>query len=73
MDYGGKNFEFRPFAKDNPEPEGKMPNYGEPITIGVLNQVSDTLDYNEVSTYGGGGGGGVQQVAGKPGVMRGVE
>lgn len=51
-DYGGYGIKFWPFAKENPEPAGAMPNYGEPITIGELNQVSDTITYNEASSYG---------------------
>lgn len=52
MKYGAKGIMIAPFAKENPEPEGAMPNYESAFSLGELNRVSDSPSYNEAKAYG---------------------
>lgn len=52
MDYGAKYIRWAPFAAEDPEPAGKLPNYGEAVTLGSLNKLSETLSFNEAKGYG---------------------
>lgn len=52
MKYGAKGIMIAPFAAENPEPEGAMPNYETPFNLGELNRVSDSPAYSEAKAYG---------------------
>lgn len=52
MIYGAKGLMWAPFAAENPEPEGVLPNYGAAIPLGELNKVTDNPSYNEARAYG---------------------
>lgn len=52
MDYGAKYIRWAPFAEADPEPAGKLPNYGEPVTLGALNKLSENITFNEAKGYG---------------------
>lgn len=52
MDYGALYLKWAPFAKENPEPEGKLPQYGTAVEVGALNKVSDNPTFNEAKGYG---------------------
>lgn len=52
MDYGAKYIRWAPFAAEDPEPAGKLPNYGEAVTLGSLNKLSETPSFNEAKGYG---------------------
>lgn len=51
MDYGAKYIRWAPFAETNPEPDGKLPQYGTAVSLGVLNKVTDTPSFNEAKGY----------------------
>lgn len=50
--YGAKYLRFAPFAATNPEPDGALPNYDAPISMGELVKVTDGPAYNEGKIYG---------------------
>lgn len=52
MRYGAKMLQWAPFAQDNPEPAGALPNYGTPMNLGELNKVTDSPTFNEAKGYG---------------------
>lgn len=52
MDYGAKYIRWAPFAEADPEPAGKLPNYGESVTLGALNKLTETPSFNEAKGYG---------------------
>ena len=52
MKYGAKGIMIAPFAAENPEPEGAVPNYETPFNLGELNRVSDSPSYSEAKAYG---------------------
>lgn len=52
MDYGALYLKWAPFAKENPEPAGKLPSYETPVEVGSLNKVSDNPTFNEAKGYG---------------------
>lgn len=52
MDYGAKYIRWAPFAETNPEPDGKLPSYGEAVSLGSLNKVAETPSFNEAKGYG---------------------
>lgn len=52
MVYGAKMLMFAPFAAENPEPAGALPNYGAAVELGELNKVTDTPAFNEAKAYG---------------------
>lgn len=52
MDYGAMYIKWASFAKENPEPAGKLPSYDTPVSLGSLNKVSDSPSFNEGKGYG---------------------
>lgn len=52
MDYGAKYIRWAPFAAEDPEPDGALPNYGPAITLGALNKATDSPTFNEAKGYG---------------------
>lgn len=52
MDYGAKYIRWAPFAETNPEPDGQLPDYGEAVSLGSLNKVTETPAFNEAKGYG---------------------
>ena len=52
MEYGAAYPKWAPFAKEDPEPAGKLPNYGTAVEIGSLNKVTDSPVFNEAKGYG---------------------
>lgn len=51
--YGAKYIRFAPFAADSPdESEAAYPRYGDPISLGALQRLSDNPSYNEAKIYG---------------------
>ncbi len=52
MDYGAKMLMWAPFAKEKPETAGKLPSYGEAVSLGALNKVSDAPAFNEAKGHG---------------------
>lgn len=52
MDYGAKYIRWAPFAKENPELDGKLPSYDTPVSLGALNKVSENPTFNEAKGYG---------------------
>lgn len=55
MKYGAKMLMWAPFAKDNPEPDNSLPNYGDAKQLGELNKVSDNPQYSQAKGYGNNG------------------
>lgn len=43
---------WAPFADENPEPEGELPSYGTPLSLGELNKFQYTPTMNEGKAYG---------------------
>lgn len=52
MEYGAKHIRWAPFAETDPEPDGKLPQYGTAVSLGSLNKVTDTPTFNEAKGYG---------------------
>lgn len=55
MDYGAKYIRWAPFKTDaegGAEPAGKLPVYGEAVTLGALNKLTETPSFNEAKGYG---------------------
>lgn len=52
MKYGAKGIKWAPFAAENPEPAGALPNYGTAVTLGALNKLTDNPTFNEGKGYG---------------------
>lgn len=52
MRYGAKMLQWAPFAASNPEPAASLPRYGTPENLGELNEVQETLNFNEASAAG---------------------
>lgn len=52
MKYGAKMLQWAPFAAENAEPAGALPNYGTPINLGELNKVTDNPVFNEAKAFG---------------------
>jgi len=52
MNYGAKMLQWAPFAADNAEPAGALPNYSTPINLGELNKVTDNPTFNEAKAHG---------------------
>lgn len=52
MDYGAKYIRWAPFADENPEPDGTLPNYGLAVSLGALNKVNENITFNEAKGYG---------------------
>lgn len=52
MEYGARYIRWAPFAKENPEPAGKLPSYGTAVSLGALNKVTESPSFNEAKGYG---------------------
>lgn len=52
MEYGAMYIRWAPFAKENPEPAGKLPSYGEAVSLGALNKVTENPTFNEAKGWG---------------------
>ncbi len=52
MEYGAKYIRHAPFAKENPEPAGKLPKYDTAVGVGSLNKVTENITFNEAKGYG---------------------
>lgn len=50
--FGAKYLRFAPFAETNPEPDGALPNYAAPLSVGGLVKVTDAPAFNEGKYYG---------------------
>lgn len=51
--YGARNAKWAPFAAEKPDEDAnKLPTYGVAKTLGQLNKVTDSLNFNEGSAYG---------------------
>ena len=52
MDYGAKGLKWAPFAAEDAEPAGALPNYGASIDLGELIAVSDSPQFAEATASG---------------------
>lgn len=52
MEYGAKEPKWAPFAAENPEPAGALPNYGTPVTLGEFSALTDNPSFVEASAAG---------------------
>lgn len=52
MRFMAKYIQWAPFAETDPEPKDKLPNYQEAVSLGALNQVTESPSYNEAKGYG---------------------
>lgn len=55
MNYGAKYIRWAPFktgAEGGAEPAGKLPVYGEAVTLGKLNKLTENPSFNEAKGYG---------------------
>lgn len=52
MRYGAKGLMWAPFAESDPEPAGKLPNYGKAISLGSLVELVDAPAFAEAKGYG---------------------
>lgn len=55
MDYGAKYIRWAPFktdAESGAEPAEGLPVYGDAVTLGALNKLSESVSFNEAKGYG---------------------